>query len=251
MAEKLGIALWCQDEAGPYQAIPQPTERWAKQGQPYCHSHTYVRGGTAKLLSLFHPLTGQVRVKGVTQSTNAILHPWLKEQVSAILAALPAQPAGEALSEEANRALWESFQEGLSIKFSLLSSGLPPLRMLLIWDNLVGHHNADLLIWLMKQGVMVLFTPISGSWLNLCESVQRIVVRRALCGQSLETPEALISCLEAAAVGWNASPTPFEWGGKRASRRERARSRNARHRLGGSGGFTRRPVRRRWSGSYP
>lgn len=170
--------------------------------------------------------------------------------MSAILASLPVRAAGELLSQEENRALWESFQEGLSVKFSLLSLGLPPLRMLLIWDNLVGHHNADLLIWLMKQGVMVLFTPISGSWLNLCESVQRIVVRRALAGQSFEGPEGLICALEASAVGWNASPTPFEWGGKRASRRQRARARNARHRLGGSGGFTRRPVRRRWDGSY-
>ena len=122
--------------------------------------------------------------------------------------------------------------------------------MLLIWDNLAGHWSADMLIWLMQQGVMVLFTPIAGSWLNLCESVQRIVVRRALQGQSLENPEALMSALESAAVGWNASPTPFEWGGKRASRRQRARARKAHHRLGGSGGFTRRPVRRSWKGVY-
>ena len=29
--------------------------------------HEYIRNGTAKLLSLFHPSTGQVRVKGVTR----------------------------------------------------------------------------------------------------------------------------------------------------------------------------------------
>ena len=249
-AEKDGLTLWCQDEAGPYQAIPQPTERWAKEGHPHRHPHTYVRGGTAKLLSLFHPLTGEIRVKGVTQSTNAILHPWIKEQVGAILASLPEADPSELLSESANRARWERYQEGLSVKFSLLSSGLPSLRMLLIWDNLAGHWNADLLIWLMQQGVMMLFTPISGSWLNLCESAQRIVVRRALQGQSFETPDSLISALESAAVGWNASPTPFEWGGKRALRRERARARRINHRLGGSGGFTRRPIRRRWDGNY-
>ena len=32
----------------------------------------------------FHPATGLVRVKGVTQSTNAILHPWVKEQIREI-----------------------------------------------------------------------------------------------------------------------------------------------------------------------
>ncbi len=42
--------------------------------------HTYLRGGTAKLLSLFHPSTGQLRVKGVTQSTNAILHPTVRDK---------------------------------------------------------------------------------------------------------------------------------------------------------------------------
>lgn len=199
---------------------------------------------------MFRPLTGEFRVKGVTQSTNAILHPWIKEEVSSILSFLPKSDPSSLLSEAENRAVWARYQEGLTIKIPLLSSGLPALRMLLIWDNLAGHRNGDLLIWLMQQGVMVLFTPISGSWLNLCESVQRIVIRRALQGQSYENPDSLISALESAAVGWNASPTPFEWGGKRFVRRERARARRISHRLGGSGGFTRRPIRRRWDGNY-
>ncbi len=201
------------------------------------------------MLTLLHPATGELRVKGVERSTNAVLHPWLREQITQILAALP-EPLLPGLAESQNRADWESWQAGLAVKFSLLSCGLPPLRMLLIWDNLVGHWNADLLIWLMRQGVMVLFTPIAGSWLNLCESAQRIMVRRALQGQSLETPQAVMTALEAAAAGWNRDPTPFEWGGRRAQRRQRARARREQHRLGGSGGFTRRPVRRRWNGAY-
>jgi len=47
----------------------------------------------------------------------------------------------------------------------------------------------------------------------------------------------------AVARHWNEAPTPFVWGGKRRRRRERQRER--RHRAGGSGGYTRRPVRRR------
>jgi len=191
------------------------------------------------MLTLFHPATGQVRVTGVTRSTNAILHPWIREQVTQVLAELP-EPAE--LPPDQNRVRWERWREGLQVKFTLLSE-LPPLRMLLIWDNLVGHWNADLLIWLMRQGVMVLFTPLSGSWLNLCESVQRILVRRALSGQSFETPEQVMTSLESVARGWNRNPTPFEWGGRRKARRDRAKER---HRLGGSGGFTKRPVRRRW-----
>jgi len=33
-AEAAGIAVWCQDEAGPYQAIPQPGASWQPQGEP-------------------------------------------------------------------------------------------------------------------------------------------------------------------------------------------------------------------------
>jgi hypothetical protein len=53
---------------------------------------------------------------------------------------------------------------------------------------------------------------------------------------------------EAAAEHWNEAPTPFVWGGKRRQRRQRQRER--RHRLGGSGGYTRRPVARRTAANY-
>ena len=45
--------MWCQDEAGPYQAIPQPGQSWRPEGQPVGQPHEYIRGGTAKLLTLF------------------------------------------------------------------------------------------------------------------------------------------------------------------------------------------------------
>ncbi len=48
--------------------------------------------------------------------------------------------------------------------------------------------------------------------------------------------------LEAVARSWNQDPTPFEWGGRRQQRRDRARIR--RHQAGGSGGCTRRRIRR-------
>ena len=66
---------------------------------------------------------------------------------------------------------------------------MPPLRMLLIRDNVAGHWSADLLCWLIAQGVMVLCTPPGRSWLNLVESIQRILVRRALSGTHPKTPE--------------------------------------------------------------
>src|SRR5919199_589252 len=90
LAEQYGVPLWCQDEAGPYQAIPQPGASWAPQGEPCRHPHEYVRGGTAKLLTLFRPATGEVRATGVTSAANAVLHPWLQEELSQILRTLPA-----------------------------------------------------------------------------------------------------------------------------------------------------------------
>jgi hypothetical protein len=233
------VPVWCQDEAGPYQAIPQPGTSWQPEGKPALRPSEYIRGGTAKLLTLFHPKTGEVRAKGVEQSTNAILHPWLKEGLSAILDALPAV---ETLDPEAIGHRWTDW--GWTEVGSASASGKPrsPVRMALIWDNLAGHTTPDVVAWCVQRGIALLYTPLGGSWLNLAESVQRILVRRALEGQSLETPEAVIQQLEATVRGWNREPTPFEWGGKRWDRRQRARER--RHALGASGGFTRTPISR-------
>jgi hypothetical protein len=66
---------------------------WQPRGQPALQPHEYIRGGTTKILTLFHPASGQVRLPPATHCTNAVLHPWLRERLSAILAALPAPKA--------------------------------------------------------------------------------------------------------------------------------------------------------------
>ena len=231
--------MWTEDEAGPYQTIPSPGYHWHPAGGPVRYPHEYVREGTAKQLTLFHPASGAVRVKGVRRCPNAVLHPWLEAELAAILAALPA-PA-EVLGPEENRRRWERWQEGLTVRISL-PADLPPRRMLLVLDNLTGHHTVDFVLWLFAHGVMPLYTPLGGSWLNMAESIQRILKRRALDGQHPRTPEDIIAWLEAVARGWNRAPPPFAWGGTRRARRERARRR--RHRVGGSGAYTRRPLPR-------
>jgi hypothetical protein len=232
------LPVWAEDEAGPYQTRPHPGQHWRPVGEPARYPHEYVREGTAKQLTLFHPASGKVRVEGVTSCPNAVLHPWLKEQLLAVLDTLPA-PA-ELASPEENRRRWERWQEGLSVRITL-PEALPPLRMLLVLDNLAGHLTPSLVLWLFARGVMPLYTPLGGSWLNMAESIQRILKWRALDGQHPKTPGEIISWLEEAARGWNAAPTPFVWGGKRSERRRRARER--RHRLGGSGACTRTPIR--------
>jgi len=176
----------------------------------------------------------------VERAPNTVLHPWLQDEMTSILADLPALRPPEAEAHAA-RTFWEVWQAGLTVHPTLLAD-LPPLRLLLVLDNLIGHKSADLVCWLFQHGVMPLYTPLSGSWLNLAESVQRILARRALDGQHPETSAQVMAWLAAEVRGWNANPTPFVWGGKRAARRQRARER--RHALGGAGGYTRRPIAR-------
>lgn len=38
------------------------------------------------MLTVFRPATGQVRAKGVERALNAVLHPWLTEELLALLA---------------------------------------------------------------------------------------------------------------------------------------------------------------------
>src|SRR5215469_14231872 len=225
-----------QDEAGPYQTVPYPGGSWEPQAHPRRQAHEYLRLGTVKLLTLFRPATGEVRVKGVTHCPNVILHAWLKREVDALLATLP-EPAPMP-DPQAARAQWTRWQEGLRVRITL-PAVLPPLRLLLVWDNLTGHHTPDLVLWLFARGVMVLYTPLSGSWLNMAESIQRILGRRALAGQHPQTSQDIMEALEATAQAWNADPTLFIWGGRRAARRVRARQR--RQTLGGSGACSAAP----------
>jgi hypothetical protein len=239
LGEALGLEVWCEDEAGPFQTVPQPGASWQPEGQPQRQDHEYIRNGTAKLLTLFQPRTGQVRVEGVTSCTNEVLHSWLKAELTAILAGLA--PAPEPVAPEVQQAAWAAWQAGLSQPFTLRQQ-LPPLRMLLILDNLKGHTTPEFVCWCMDHGVMLLYTPLGGSWLNMAESIQRILRRRALDGTHPQTVDEIIAWLKAVAAAWNRNPTPFVWGGKRAARR--ARQRDRRHCQGGSGAYTRRAVAR-------
>ena len=234
--EAMGLPVWCTDQAGPYQTIPYPGQSWQPEGQPARQPHEYLRDGTAKALTLFRPADGRVRVKGVTSCPNSVLHPWLKGELAGILAAMPAPSAGPTAD---CRSAWERWQEGLSIRPTLPDEP-PPLRMLLVLDNLAGHKTPSFVSWLFEHGIMPLYTPVGGSWLNMAESVQRILKRRALDGQYPTDTAQIIAWYEAAARHWDAAPTPFVWGGKRSDRRRRQRER--RHPLGGSGACTRAPI---------
>ena len=130
------------------------------------------------------------------------------------------------------------WQAGLSRPFTLPEE-LPPLRLLLVWDNLTGHKTPELVLWLCAHGVMPLYTPVAGSWLNMAESIQRVLKRRALAGQHPQSSAEIGSWFEQTARCWNAQPTPFVWNGKR---RQRRRATEQMHRVGGSGACTSQPL---------
>lgn len=233
IGEKLGLPVWNEDEGGPYQAIPQEGQSWQLEGRPAHRPHEYIRGGTVKLLTLFRPASGEVRAEPVEHATNAVLHPWLKEQLTEILQGCA--PAPSPVPEGRRWVDWDYHAEATGY-----DQQYAPLRMLLIWDSLKGHLTPEMVQWCRERGIGLLYTPLSGSWLNMVESLQRIIERRALEGQQPEDAATLKEWFRAAVRGWNREPTPFVWGGKRHARRDRAYAR--RHRLGGSGATTSRPL---------
>jgi hypothetical protein len=178
-----------------------------------------------------------VHLQPVGSRTDPILHGWLKGRLEAVLATLPAPaaPPGAASTRRAR----ETWQDGLAERFTLPAE-LPPLRMLLVWDNLAGHKAAGLVVWLCQRGIMPLHTPLGGSWLNMAESIQRVLERRTLDGQRPRSPAEIGAWLQQTAQAWNRQPTPFLWNGKRRQRR-RMRSGDG-HAVGGSGAHTEQPL---------
>src|SRR3954449_10998274 len=112
---QLGLSVWCEDEAGPFQAVPQAGVSWQPRGRPAQQPHEYIRGGTTKILTLFHPASGQVRLQPAARGTNAVLHPWLRERLSGILAALP--PPGSSQDPADTQAAWAGWQAALTSPF--------------------------------------------------------------------------------------------------------------------------------------
>lgn len=219
--------MWCLDEAGPYPTVPYSGSSWQPSGKPVRYSQKYQPNGTAKVLTLFHPQSGQVHLKGVMRCPNYVLHSWIMQTLTDILSTLPAPPSF--YSPSANYLLWHSWCEGA--EYLTLPTTLPPLRMLLVMDNLAGHKSIPLVHWLWAHGILPLYTPLSGSWLNMGESIQRLLKRRTLDGQTPTTPEEIIAWFDATALAWNSDPTPFIWNGRRKLRRKPATC----HLLGGSG----------------
>jgi hypothetical protein len=49
LGTNLGVAVWTQAEAGPFQGKPVAGQQWHESGQPLRQAHEYLRQSTAKL----------------------------------------------------------------------------------------------------------------------------------------------------------------------------------------------------------
>ena len=81
------------------------------------------------------------------------MHPWLKEQLAQVLAEIEKKQPAQTLPPEAERpacAQWETWLGHPPCR------PLPPLRILLILDNLAGHLSHELVRWFFDHGVMPL-----------------------------------------------------------------------------------------------
>jgi hypothetical protein len=105
-------------------------------------------------MMLSHPADGHARGKGMESCTNAVLHGWLKEELTTILASPPTTPAAVPM-----RGAWERWREG---RPGPPSAELPPLRMLLVLEDLAGHRTPAFVLWLFAHGIMPLYTPLEG-----------------------------------------------------------------------------------------
>jgi hypothetical protein len=153
LGEALGLPVRCTDQAGPFQTVPSPGPSWRPECEPARQPHEYLRDGTAKVLTLFHPADGRVRIKGVTACPNAVLHGWLRAELTAVPEGLPAPPASAGIADAAAGVAWDRWQEGLTIKPTPLEES-PPRRMLRVPDNLAGHKSAEFVCWLFAHGIM-------------------------------------------------------------------------------------------------
>ena len=128
-------------------------------GRPAMQPHEYFRGGTAKMLTLFRPGSGQLCSQPVTRTTNTVIHPWLMGEMESILSDLPDNREG--IDEKWQE--WATWRWPVERIQEYTSAPAPCVRMLLVLDNLRGHYTKSFVAWCLEHGVALLYTPLGGS----------------------------------------------------------------------------------------
>jgi hypothetical protein len=155
----MGLSVWCTDQAGPFQTVPQPGTSWRPQGRPDRHPHEYVRNGVMNLFMITMPLLGWRAVQVTDRRTMldfAEVIRWLVEEVC----------------EEAEKVVL--VMDNLNThKLASLYEAFPPEQARRIAEKLEIHH-----------------TPKHGSWLNMAE-IELSVLSRQCLDRRIESSEIL------------------------------------------------------------
>jgi hypothetical protein len=95
--------------------------------------------------------------------------------------------------------LWQSNRFHLHRPFLIANQQRNEIQVI----SLIAYYATSII------SKFTLYTPVGGSWLNMAESVQRIIVPRALAAQHPKNAQEIIDWLEQTVAGWNKHPTPF------------------------------------------
>jgi hypothetical protein len=142
-AEAAGIVQReCQMKPDPIRPFPSLERHGNRKAIRPMPPHEYERGGTAKLLTLFRPATGALRAKGVLSAPNAVLHRLYQRATDReVLAEIEKKLPRETLPPESQRPLYAQWETWLG--HPSRNPSLPPLRIVLVLDNLAGHLSYE------------------------------------------------------------------------------------------------------------
>jgi hypothetical protein len=98
----------------PARLRPSPSlgRRGSRKATRPCTPMKTSVGAPPTLLTLFRPAPGLLRAKGVLSAPNAVVHPWLKGELTDVLAEMEKKQPAESLPPEAERPLdaqWETW----------------------------------------------------------------------------------------------------------------------------------------------
>jgi len=181
-----GALVLCIDQKGPVQIREYAGGGYAPKGKAPRRNSEYVRHGVAYVLGALCPHTGQV---------------WTR--------------------------CFRKYNRWTVIWFlGWLLRQLPPEQeVYIIWDQAGAHTAADVRRFLEKEypgRVHLQFTPTKAAWLNLIEAWWTIFSRDLLRGAQLASRAQFREAVRRYVAYWNAEPTTFVWGRRRARRCFRA-----------------------------
>jgi hypothetical protein len=83
-----------------------------------------------------------------------------------------------------------------------------------VLDIMVAYLSSDLLGWFFHHRIILFYISVGGSWLNMAELIQSIIVRFIPVGQHPQNVQQVINCLEQTVRDWKRNSTPFVRKGK-------------------------------------